>query len=233
MKNNTNNELKPNFKETIQEISEATIDSILTLMGSADFVNQLPLIKIFQCISLAKCSIQNAHFVKKYACFIDQLCQRNESDIEKLSLNIKNKRIKQKIIDETIIYIDRYHNEFKARLLAELFHHTFISKIFNCDEYESLMYGIEQINPYSGIQCLQDFYMYRVNLENIQEDNEKLKEEILYKGASLNYQPIAMSGLLNLPIGGSYTGDFGGAYLNDLGKKFFEIVVNNIEPVTE
>jgi hypothetical protein len=51
------------------------------------------------------------------------------------------------------------------------------------------------------------------------------KEEIWMKNSSLDYSPLANTGLLTLPTGGMYAGNYGGAFINTLGSKFYELVV--------
>ena len=48
------------------------------------------------------------------------------------------------------------------------------------------------------------------------------------KNSSLDYSPLANTGLLRLPNGGMYLGNYGGAFINELGYRFYELVVSKV-----
>jgi hypothetical protein len=58
-----------------------------------------------------------------------------------------------------------------------------------------------------------------------EEKNEKVKEEIWMRNSSLDYSSLVNTSLLTLPDGGVYAGNYGGAFINTLGNKFYELVV--------
>ena len=94
------------------------------------------------------------------------------------------------------------------------------------DEYNTLIFSIELMHPHLGIECLRQFYFYRLRMEKAIEKKEK--DEIWLEGSKLDFSPLTTTCFLRLPGGGAYTGDMGGAYLNDLGQKFFTEVVSKI-----
>ena len=108
-------------------------------------------------------------------------------------------------------------------MLGKLFVETFKNGRFTVNEYNSLMFSIELINPFEGFFRLREFYEYKQRMDNAGNDSEK--RSIWTEGAKLDYQPLAYSGLLNLPYGGAYAGNLGGAYINERGIKFYEYVV--------
>lgn len=204
-------------KSILTDISEQSLDSIL----DNEILKELPIIKWLIAGKNIGSSIQNRFFLKKYISFIGYISKDNinwNKNLEKEDVS--------RIIEFTIIYIDRYQTEFKAKLLAELFIQTFEKKIFTIDEYNSLLHSIDMIHPFNGFELLKEFYNYRIESDQ-QEENFVSKIEIWKKYCDLDYSILSTSGLLKLPQGGSSAGNLGGAWLNDLGKKFYENVVLN------
>ncbi|MDT9702956.1 hypothetical protein, partial [Streptomyces sp. P17] len=78
----------------------------------------------------------------------------------------------------------------------------------------------EQIHPFEGLDTLKEFYEYKLRMDGAVTDEEK--REIWREGAKIDFQSLAMSGLIKLPSGGSRVGDLGGAYINEKGVKFYE-----------
>lgn len=89
------------------------------------------------------------------------------------------------------------------------------------------MYSIELIHPFEGVASLKQFYDYHIEMKNEQDD--KKKRDIWDKRSKTGYQLLATTGLLNLPQGGTFMGNLGGASLNELGKRFYEFVVINCD----
>jgi hypothetical protein len=48
------------------------------------------------------------------------------------------------------------------------------------------------------------------------------------KNSLLDYSPLANTGLLILPDGGMYASNYGGAFIKELGYRFYEFVVSKI-----
>lgn len=217
---------KPHLKEFFCDVAEMGLDEVIgALCKDSDILKELPIMKWLFIGNEIRTTIQSAHFVKKYACFIGPIAQVQETD--ELLSTLEDESIQQKVVDQTIIYLDRYHTEFKAMLLGELFVQTFVKHQFNTQEYNSLMFSIDQIHPFEGIEVLKRFYDYRLRMEA--ESVEEKQRDIWREGADLEYQALATTGLLKLPSGASSVGNLGGAYLNDMGKRFYERVVLNCE----
>ncbi|WP_294961803.1 hypothetical protein [Sulfurimonas sp.] len=224
------NLIKPSNKEPVKDlltdISEMSLDEILSTMSNQqELLENIPIIKWLFIGDKIRSNIMSAHFIKKYAYFIGQITKNLEDIDNDLLSEIDDEKTSQQIVDYTIIYLDRYHNEFKAKLLGELFIQTFKKFHFSSKEYNSLMFSIEQIHPVDGIDKLEEFYDYAKRMEG--EINEDKKRSIWQEGAKLEYQSLATTGLLILPVGDSGIGNYGGAKLSDIGKRFYELVVLN------
>ena len=217
-------------RDVFTDVSEMGLDELIgNLTKDSDFINQLPIIKWLFVGNDYRSSIQSAFFIKKYACFIGQIASDLTVDFDdsKLLAVFSDEKIKEKLIDNTVLYLDKYHNELKARLLGELFVQTFRHQRFAISEYNSLMYSIELIHPFEGVASLKQFYDYHIEMKNEQDD--KKKRDIWDKRSKTGYQLLATTGLLNLPQGGTFMGNLGGASLNELGKRFYEFVVINCD----
>lgn len=218
-----------NTKEVWAEISEMSLDNVLeTVAKDQELLKEIPIIK-WVCTSISvKNSIQSAAFTKKFSSFIGQVNLESftENDIALLDEAVDVRSVTDEIIENTMIYIDRYHNEMKAKLLGKLFVETFKFNRFTVREYNSLLFSIEQIHPFEGLETLKEFYDYKKRMDTASSDEER--RSVWAEGAEIDFQSLAMSGLLNLPSGGAYAGDLGGASINDQGVKFYEFVVKNV-----
>jgi hypothetical protein len=216
-------------KEFWTDISEMSLDNVLeTIAKDQVFLREIPIIK-WICTSISvKNSIQSAAFMKKFSKFIGQVNDDRftENDIALLSAAVDVPSVTDEIIENTMVYIDRYHNEMKAKLLGKLFVETFKFSRFTVREYNSLLFSIEQIHPFDGLETLREFYDYKIRMDTASTKEERLS--VWAEGAEIDFQSLAMSGLLRLPSGGSYVGDLGGAFINDKGVKFYEFVVKDV-----
>lgn len=213
-------------RDILSDIAEILLDTTMKKFAAdQELLRELPVIKWLVAANSVWNSVHNAHFLKKYASFIGQVSAEHitKEDVLLLNEDVLSADVIEKITENTLIYIDRYHDVLKAKLLGQLFVETFVNYKFSVDEYNSLMFSIDSIHPFEGIPRLKAFYQYQVQVDEAL--NDEGKEEILGKQAQLGYQPLVMSGLLNLPMGGSYFGDFGGASINKLGLKFYELVI--------
>ncbi|MGR5000969.1 hypothetical protein [Vibrio celticus] len=216
-------------KEFWAEIAEMSLDNVLeTVAKDQELLKEIPVIK-WVCTSISvKNSIQSAAFMKKFSSFIGQVHLESfiENDIALLDEAVDVRSVTDEIIENTMVYIDRYHNEMKAKLLGKLFVETFKFNRFTIREYNSFLFSIEQIHPFEGLETLKEFYDYKKRMDTASSDEER--RSVWAEGAEIDFQSLAMSGLLNLPSGGAYAGDLGGAFINDKGVKFYEFVVKNV-----
>ncbi|GCF89239.1 hypothetical protein [Shewanella sp. M-Br] len=216
-------------KDVLSDIAEISLDTTMKkFVTDQELLRDLPVIKWLVAANSVWNSVHNAHFLKKYASFIGQISVEHitKEDVLLLKEDVLSAEVIEKITENTLIYIDRYHDEIKAKLLGQLFVETFVNYSFSGDEYNSLMFSIDSIHPFEGIPRLKEFYQYEIQVNAALNDDEKRK--IWMQRAQLGYQPLVMSGLLHLPGGGSYAGSLGGASINELGFKFYEKVVRKV-----
>lgn len=214
-------------KDALVDITEMGLDETLSFLSDNEaLLKEIPIIKWIIASKDLKQSIGNMLFIRKYAAFIGQVYEDEVNGIISADALRLSHEITDKIIENTIVYIERYHDELKAKLLGKLFIETFVHSHFTTHEYNSLMFSIESIHPVEGLPRLKDFYNYWSEMESTTNDAEKQK--IWQRGADIDYQPLIMSGLLILPSGAATSGNFGGAYLNEKGVRFYEYVVKEI-----
>lgn len=211
-------------KNFLTDVAEMQLDSILSVFSDSEILKEIPIFKWIAISNNIHSNIQSAFFLKKFANFIGVIKENIPDDTEILSA-LEDEEVQKQITDNTLIYLDRYQTEFKAKLLAELFIQTFTHKRFTIKEYNSLLFSIEQIHPVEGIDILKEFYDYYQKMETEPDENKKRK--IWEHGAKLEYQTLATTGFLTLPSGSMEMGNLGGAYLNKKGLSFYENVVLN------
>lgn len=222
--------IKKPASQFIADAAELGIDEIIDcIVKDADILKNVPIIKwIFLGHTIAS-NIHLSFFLKKYALFIGPIKKEIPDsfwDDEKINDLIGSKKKFITLIEETVIALDRYQAINKARILGILFVKTFKEKIFTIDEYNTLIFSIELMHPYRGVECLKQFYMYKLRMDTTTD--KKHKDKTWLEGSKLDFSPLSSTCLLQLPGGGAYTGDLGGAYLNDLGQKFYKEVVSKI-----
>jgi hypothetical protein len=214
-------------KTFFTDIAEIGLDEILEkICEETKVLQEIPIIKWLFLSNDVHTIIQNAWFIKKYASFIGQIdlsFLKSPEDLNKLKELFNCNKKLAKVIDQTIISLDRYQTEFKTRILGELFVQTFIFNNFTIDEYNKLLFSIEYIHPYDGFDKLKLFYTKKKEYDSANE--KEIKNKIWLDISNIDYSSLVNTGLLNLPTGGSFTGDLGGAWINDLGKRFYEKVV--------
>jgi hypothetical protein len=220
-------------KTFFSDIAEIGLDETLqSISDNTEILQKIPIIKWLFIANDAKTLIQSAFFINKYAAFIGQIYQTNidsPSEDEKLKELLLDTKELTRLTDQSIIAIDRYQTIVKSKLLGELFVQTLKYKQFSLTEYNKLIYSIEYINPYDGIETLKTFYEYKLKYDSAVD--EKGKREIWAQYCNVDYSSLANTGLLKLPHGGAYVGDLGGAFITDIGKRFYEKVVLNINIV--
>jgi hypothetical protein len=217
-------------KEFFSDIAELSLDEMIGMITkNQKLLQDIPIIKWLFIANDIRTIIQSAFFLKKYANFIGPINEAFGDELwQDRVINdlFTNKKDFSKQIDQTIISLDRYQNEMKAKLLGILFVETFNKKEFSLFEYNTLIFSIELMNPYSGIKCLKKYYDYYTEFTGSIE--EETKRKIWAQGARLDYSPLASTGLLHLPSGAVVVGNLGGASINELGIKFYELVVSKM-----
>jgi hypothetical protein len=218
------------IKEVFTDLAQIGIDEVIEKFSKElGFLKDIPVIRWLLIGNDIRSIIQSAFFLQKFSSFIgpiNETMKDNLLDDTRLTEIFSDKKTYSKIVDQIIISLDRYQTTQKAKMLSLLFIETFKKNNFTIQEYNTLIFSIENIHPHTGIECLKSFYDYE-NEYSATEDKEA-KDEIWMKNSSIDYSPLANTGLLILPSGGMYTGSYGGAYINTLGHKFYELVVSKL-----
>jgi hypothetical protein len=235
MENNDNNELirsslLDNAKEFLTDIANIGLDELMEkIIKEENILKELPVIKWLFLAHNVGNIIQKAFFLKKYSNFIGPIIENMEDDIKNVE-NMKeiftDEKVYQKIIEQSIIALDRYQTTQKAKMLGILFVKTFKNKKFSIEEYNTLVFSIDNIHPAIGIKCLKNFYDYKNEMDNEKDENKK--REIWGKNSTLDFSALVNTVLLKLPNGSVRAGNFGGAFINDLGYRFYEFVATKV-----
>jgi hypothetical protein len=216
-------------RELFTDIAELSLDEIIErILKEQKLLQNIPIIKWLLIGNNIRNIIQTAFFFQKYSNFIGPIKESMEEEImnNKLKEIFTDEKVSSKIIDQTIISLDKYQTAIKAKMLGTLFVETFKKNNFTREEYNTLLFSIEYIHPYTGIKCLKSFYDYKIMMNK--EEDQEAKEKIWMENSSLDYSPLANTGLLTLPSGGMYTGSYGGAFINTLGNNFYQFVVSKL-----
>ena len=186
-------------KDLLVDMADLGLDELMGLMKqSTEVMEKVPFVKWLFLANDVRTFIQSAFFLRKYANFIGPIHEsldKNAEEVSKLEALYRNDKKYKKLIEYSIIALDRYQTELKARLLGVLFSKTFKESIFTPAEYNAILFSIENIHPYSGIECLEEFYQYRKKMES--EKDDELRREIWADGANIDYSPLSNSTLLD------------------------------------
>lgn len=239
MKNGTRQERNPLIatltepaRTILTDLAEMGLQELGEVIAADNAILQkIPVVDWLVTVGSAYSAVQTVFFIKKYARFIAPIGNASDdewdpAEVEKLLGSEKDHR---KLIEQTIISLDRYQTEMKATLLGELFVQTFRYRHFSVDEYNNLSFSIEWIHPYIGLRSLRDFYHYRVAMDAAASKDERTKN--WERSSKTDFSPLVHTGLLTLPFGASVVGNLGGAHLNELGRRFYYHVVKQHETV--
>ena len=218
-----------------KDFAEIGIDEVISLLSEdSDLLEKLPFVKWAVVLNTFRSSIQTASFIKKYIAFIGPIQEACPSEVDRQKLFEglrKDNKLVEKIAEQTLIALDRYQKEIKATLLGQLFRKTFMEEIFSHPEYNKIMYSIELIHPFDGLKCLEGFY--KLNSEYLSALNKEDKNEVWMRMSGLDFSSLSSTGFLRLPTGRVSAGNLGGAWINELGKKFYEEIYKPIKPLYE
>jgi len=219
--------LKP-ARKFIEDVAEYGLDSTIELLTDGSLLADIPVIKWLAVGSKIVSNFQAAFFVKKYRAFIQTMYQKaTEEQINDMIADLQeDTRLLQKIIENVLIDIDRYHTEQKAKMLSILFLKTYQEKKFTQDEYNKIRFSIDLMHPFDGPKCLTLYYLNRERTESADsgEDVKNLELERVQP----DFSPLATTGFLVLPSGGTYLNNAGGAVISELGKRFYLEVLSQV-----
>lgn len=215
-----------NFLETIADISQIDMKAaILALTGKESILTDIPILKwMISGIKIAS-NISTILAIRKFNAFIIPIKNSGIFDKEDYEERIEEicgtKKMLDFVMEQTLFSLDKYETEIKAKWLAKLFVTTFKEKIFTVDEYNAMQFSIGSLNPITSISTLKVYYQCKDNSRK----KENFDKELELKRVNTDFSPLALSGFLHLPSGGTFCDNPGGAFINDLGIRFYENVI--------
>lgn len=218
--------INSNLLETVFDLSQIDLKAaVLALTGKESILTDIPILKwMISGIKIAS-NISTILAIRKFNAFIIPIKNSGIFDKEDYKERIEEicgtKKMLDFVMEQTLFSLDKYETEIKAKWLAKLFVTTFKEKIFTVDEYNAIQFSIGSLNPITSISTLKVYYQCKDNSRK----KENFDKELELKRLNTDFSPLALSGFLHLPSGGTFCGNSGGAFINDLGIRFYENVI--------
>lgn len=215
-----------NLLETVIDLSQIDLKAaVLALTGKESILTDIPILKwMISGIKIAS-NISTILAIRKFNAFIIPIKNSGIFDKEDYKERIEEicgtKKMLDFVMEQTLFSLDKYETEIKAKWLAKLFVTTFKEKIFTVDEYNAMQFSIGTLNPITSISTLKVYYQCKDNSRK----KENFDKELELKRVNTDFSPLALSGFLHLPSGGTFCDNPGGAFINDLGIQFYENVI--------
>ena len=215
-----------NLLETVIDLSQIDLKAaVLALTGKESILTDIPILKwMISGIKIAY-NISTILAIRKFTAFIIPIKNSGIFDKEDYKERIEEicgtKKMLDFVMEQTLFSLDKYETEIKAKWLAKLFVTTFKEKIFTVDEYNAMQFSIGTLNPITSISTLKVYYQCKDNSRK----KENFDKELELKRVNTDFSPLALSGFLHLPSGGTFCDNPGGAFINDLGIRFYENVI--------
>lgn len=215
-----------NLLETVIDLSQIDLKAaVLALTGKESILTDIPILKwMISGIKIAS-NISTILAIRKFNAFIIPIKNSGIFDKEDYKERIEEicgtKKMLDFVMEQTLFSLDKYETEIKAKWLAKLFVTTFKEKIFTVDEYNAMQFSIGSLNPITSISTLKVYYQCKDNSRK----KENFDKELELKRVNSDFSPLVLSGFLHLPSGGTFCDNPGGAFINDLGIRFYENVI--------
>ena len=215
-----------NLLETVIDLSQIDLKAaVLALTGKESILTDIPILKwMISGIKIAS-NISTILAIRKFNAFIIPIKNSGIFDKEDYKERIEEicgtKKMLDFVMEQTLFSLDKYETEIKAKWLAKLFVTTFKEKIFTVDEYNAMQFSIGSLNPITSISTLKVYYQCKDNSRK----KENFDKELELKRINTDFSPLALSGFLHLPNGGTFCDNPGGTFINDLGIRFYENVI--------
>lgn len=215
-----------NLLETVIDLSQIDLKAaVLALTGKESILTDIPILKwMISGIKIAS-NISTILAIRKFNAFIIPIKNSGIFDKgdykERIEEICGTKKMLDFVMEQTLFSLDKYETEIKAKWLAKLFVTTFKEKIFTVDEYNAMQFSIGSLNPITSISTLKVYYQCKDNSRK----KENFDKELELKRVNTDFSPLALSGFLHLPSGGTFCDNPGGAFINDLGIRFYENVI--------
>ena len=215
-----------NLLETVIDLSQIDLKAaVLALTGKESILTDIPILKwMISGIKIAS-NISTILAIRKFNAFIIPIKNSGIFDKEDYKERIEEicgtKKMLDFVMEQTLFSLDKYETEIKAKWLAKLFVTTFKEKIFTVDEYNAMQFSIGSLNPITSISTLKVYYQCKDNSRK----KENFDKELELKRVNSDFSPLVLSGFLHLPSGGTFCDNPGGAFIYDLGIRFYENVI--------
>lgn len=215
-----------NFLETVIDLSQIDLKAaVLALTGKESILTDIPILKwMISGIKIAS-NISTILAIRKFNAFIIPIKNSGIFDKEDYKERLEEicgtKKMLDFVMEQTLFSLDKYETEIKAKWLAKMFVATFKEKTFTVDEYNAIQFSLNSLNPITSISALKVYYQCKDNSRKKENFDKKLE----LKRINTDFSPLALSGFLHLPSGGTFCGNVGGAFINDLGIRFYENVI--------
>ena len=214
--------LKSNAIDVFSDISQLGLSELIKWVSSEEtLLSDIPVLKWFISGINTVSAIYTVFAVKKYYAFIkplkDEKFFNSESAHKQIEEICGSKKKLNFVMEQTLFSLDKFDAEIKAKWLSKLFVKTFKEKVFTIEEYTNLLFCIGNLNSANCKETLEVFYNAYKNKDD---------EQIQLARANKDYSSLSMSGLIRLPSGATAFDNIGGAYINELGIRFYENVLN-------
>ena len=198
-------ELFDNSLDTLSDYSEIAIGSFI----EDEVLSEIPIVKSILSFYRITSSIRDRHNMKKLILFFNQF---HSNSIDSKKLNIFKQRLnsdekyKNEAIGLTLILIERFIDERKSKVLANLLGAHIESKI-SWDDYKKLTFTLNSLNP----MAFSFFIKHNlIRLKGFSKIDFKISV-----GEMTEYEPM----LVSSGIGASHDLKF---QLNSSGKKLYD-----------
>lgn len=224
--NTVYSELQKSLKSTaidiFGDVSQLGLSELIQWVTSEEtLLSDIPVLKWFISGINTVSAISTVFAVKKYYAFIkplkDEKFFNSESAHKQIEEICGSKKKLNFVMEQTLFSLDKFDAEIKAKWLSKLFVKTFKEKVFTIEEYTNLLFCIGNLNSANCKETLEVFYNAYKNKDD---------EQIQLARANKDYSSLSMSGLIRLPSGATAFDNIGGAYINELGIRFYENVLN-------
>ena len=153
--------IEPMDKSIFQDyypITEEILDLDFDKLIESDIVNIIPILRAVNAVYKGFLMVRDRALMKKVAYFIKQRNSglNNQEMHNFVSEVLVDEKFRKRVNEKILVLLDRFEDEFKALILAELMK-NWIKRNINWDTFERLSYSVERAHP-SVFPILYDYY---------------------------------------------------------------------------
>lgn len=137
-----------------KEILQLNFDDLI----ESDIVKIIPVLRAINALYKGGLGIRDRFFMKKMVFFINQFNSGlSTQEIQRFVLDVlTDEKFRERVTEKILILLDRFDDEFKALILAELIK-NWIKKNIDWNTFERLAYSVDRAHP-SVFIGLYDYY---------------------------------------------------------------------------